>query len=230
MKHLLLLAAALTISLQAAAGDYVVTSPDGHLSATVNDDAALSWSIRHDVIIPYLRMLPGPLDYTPGAMRNATRHNFFGNNNNPMSQGTRVHQMAMYVIYEAPLQMLADSPTRYIENEECTALIATVPTIWDETIPLAGEMGEYVAIARRKGTEWYIAALNNWTPRTITLSLDFLTSPVTIETFADGINADREATDYTHSRRTLQPGDTITISLAPGGGWIGRSHTPRPLR
>lgn len=174
---------------------------------------------RYDVSIPYLRMLPGPLDYTPGAMLNATRHNFFGNNNNPMSMGTRVHQMAMYIIYEAPLQMLADTPTRYKQNQECTSFIAAVPTVWDETRPLAGEMGEYVAIARRSGNRWFIAAMNDWSPRTLTLKLDFLTAPATLDAFADGINADREATDYAHSRRTVQPGEELTITLAPGGGW-----------
>lgn len=174
---------------------------------------------RYDVSIPYLRMLPGPLDYTPGAMLNATRHNFFGNNNNPMSMGTRVHQMAMYVIYEAPLQMLADTPTRYKQNQECTTFIAAVPTVWDETRPIAGEMGEYVAIARRSGNRWFVAAMNNWTPRTLTLKLDFLTTPATLDAFADGINADREATDYAHSRRTVQPGEELTVTLAPGGGW-----------
>lgn len=177
---------------------------------------------RYDVSIPYLRMLPGPLDYTPGAMQNATRHNFFGNNGNPMSMGTRVHQMAMYVIYEAPLQMLADTPSRYMQQQECTDFIAAVPTVWDETRPLAGEMGEYVAIARRKGTKWFIAAMNNWTPRTLTLSLDFITAPATMDIFADGINADREATDYAHSKRTVKPGEQVTIHLAPGGGWAAR--------
>ena len=104
---------------------------------------------RYDVSIPYLRMMPGPLDYTPGAMNNATRDNFFGNNNHPMSQGTRVHQVAMYIIYDAPLQMLADSPTNYKHNQECTDFISQIPTTFDETVALAGEMGEYVAIAKR---------------------------------------------------------------------------------
>lgn len=174
---------------------------------------------RYDVSIPYLRMLPGPLDYTPGAMLNATRHNFFGNNNNPMSMGTRVHQMAMYIVYEAPLQMLADTPTRYKQNQECTTFIAAVPTTWDETRPIAGEMGEYVAIARRHGNRWFVATMNNWAPRTLHLKLDFLTAPATLDAFADGINADREATDYAHFRRTVQPGEELTITLAPGGGW-----------
>lgn len=174
---------------------------------------------RYDVSIPFLRMLPGPLDYTPGAMHNATRHNFFGNNNNPMSMGTRVHQMAMYVIYEAPLQMLADSPTHYQQNQECTSFISRIPTTWDETRPLLGDMGEYVAIARRKGQTWFVAAMTNWTPRTLTLSLDFLSAPAKMDAFADGINADREATDYSHSSRSVQPGEKVTINLAPGGGW-----------
>lgn len=175
---------------------------------------------RYDVSIPYLRMLPGPLDYTPGAMLNATRDHFFGNNNHPMSMGTRVHQMAMYVIYEAPLQMLADSPTRYMQNQECTDFIAAVPTTFDETVPLCGEMGEYVAIARRKGDTWYVAAMNNWSPRTLTIDLSrFLKAESTMDSFADGVNADREATDYRHVTRTVAPTDTLTLHLAPAGGW-----------
>lgn len=175
---------------------------------------------RYDVSIPYLRMLPGPLDYTPGAMLNATRDHFFGNNDHPMSQGTRVHQMAMYTLYEAPLQMLADSPTHYEQNQECTDFIAQVPTTWDETVPLCGEMGEYVAIARRKGDRWFVAAMNNWTPRTLTIALDkFLSQPMSMDCFADGINADREATDYKHTTRRINPAETLTIELKPAGGW-----------
>ena len=175
---------------------------------------------RYDVSIPYLRMLPGPMDYTPGAMHNATRDHFFGNNAHPMSQGTRVHQMAMYTIYEAPLQMLADSPTNYIKNQECTDFIAAVPTTFDETVALAGEMGEYVAIARRKGNTWYVAAMNNWTERDITIDLSkFISADMTMDSFADGMNAHREATDYKHVCRKVSPGEKITVHLAPAGGW-----------
>ena len=175
---------------------------------------------RYDVSIPYLRMLPGPLDYTPGAMHNATRDHFFGNNNHPMSQGTRVHQMAMYTIYEAPLQMLADSPTHYEQNQECTDFIAKVPTSFDETTPLLGEMGEYVAIARRKGNTWYVAAMNNWTKRELTIKLSsFLTEKMKMDSFEDGINADREATDYKHVVREVSPNEEIKVKLAPAGGW-----------
>lgn len=178
---------------------------------------------RYDVSIPYLRMLPGPMDYTPGAMHNATRDHFFGNNSHPMSQGTRVHQMAMYTIYEAPLQMLADSPTHYMQNQECTTFISAVPTTYDETVPLAGEMGEYVAIARRKGNTWYVAALNNWTARNLSINLSqFLSAGMNMDSFADGINAHKEATDYKHVCRKVSPTETLTIHLAPGGGWTAR--------
>lgn len=175
---------------------------------------------RYDVTIPYLRMMPGPLDYTPGAMNNATRDNFFGNNNHPMSQGTRVHQMAMYIIYDAPLQMLADSPSSYKRNQECTDFISLVPTTFDETVALAGEMGEYVAIAKRKGNRWFVAAMTNWTSRTVTLTLGSLDNIGTrANIFRDGVNADKDATDYRAEKVTLKD-KNITINLAPGGGWV----------
>lgn len=137
-----------------------------------------------------------------------------------MSQGTRVHQMAMYTIYEAPLQMLADSPTNYIKNQECTDFIAAVPTTFDETVALAGEMGEYVAIARRKGNTWYVAAMNNWTKRDITIDLSkFISADMTMDSFADGMNAHRKATDYKHVCRKVSPSEKITVHLAPAGGW-----------
>ena len=182
-------------------------------------DGPLHDQPRYDCTIPYLRMLPGPMDYTPGAMRNATRANFFGNNNNPMSQGTRVHQLAMYAIFEAPLQMMADSPTSYERNPECADFIAHIPTTFDQTVALGGEMGEWVAIARRKGNVWYIGAMTNWTPRQLKLDLSQLNiSDRKAIVFADGINADRDATDWTSTELTIgqQP---LSISLAPGGGW-----------
>ena len=172
---------------------------------------------RYDCTIPYLRALPGPMDYTPGAMLNATKSNFFGNNNNPMSQGTRVHQMAMYTLFEAPLQMMADSPSKYLQNPECAAFIANIPTTFDETVVLGGEMGEWLALARRKGNTWYVAAMNNWTPRDLQLDLSFLNGRKA-RVFADGINADREATDWQGYEQTLD-GSPVNVHLAPAGGW-----------
>ena len=175
---------------------------------------------RYDVTAPYLRMLAGPMDYTPGAMSNAMKDSFFGNNNHPMSQGTRVHQMAMYTVFEAPLQMMADSPTKYMQNQECTDFIAQVPTTFDETKALDGRLGEYIVIARRKGTTWYVAAMTDWTPRDLAIDLSFLgTGKHQAEIFADGINAMKEASDYKRSQQTVTSTDRLNIHLSSGGGW-----------
>ena len=178
---------------------------------------------RYDVTIPYLRMLAGPLDYTPGAMRNATKSEFRTSNDRPMSMGTRVHQMAMYTVFEAPLQMLADSPSRYMKEQECTDFIAQVPTTFDETVVLAGEIGEYIALARRKGDTWYVAAMTNWTARSLDIDLSFLgEGNFKAEIFSDGVNADREATDYKKQTRTVTSADRLEVAMMPGGGWTAR--------
>ena len=193
-------------------------------------DGPLHDQPRYDVTIPFLRALPGAFDYTPGAMVNAVRSQFFGNNDHPMSQGTRVHQMAMYTIFDAPLQMLADSPTKYMQNQECTDFISQIPTVYDQVVPLDGKLGEYVVVAKRKGNKWYIAAMNNWQARDLTVDLSHLVTPNdktrkleklngTANIFADGINADREATDYKHTYRQVTSDDKLQIHLAPGGGW-----------
>ncbi len=185
-----------------------------------SDNGPLHDQPHYDVTIPYLRMLAGPLDYTPGAMANAMKDSFFGNNDHPMSQGTRVHQMAMYTTFEAPLQMLADSPTKYMQNQECTDFIAQVPTTFDETIALDGEIGKYTLIARRKGSTWYLAAMTDWVPRDLTVYLSFLGSGQhQADIFADGVNAGKEATDYLHTRKTVSSSDRLPIHLSSGGGW-----------
>ena len=193
-------------------------------------DGPLHDQPRYDVTIPFLRALPGAFDYTPGAMVNAVRLQFFGNNDHPMSQGTRVHQMAMYTIFDAPLQMLADSPTKYMQNQECIDFISQIPTVYDQVVPLDGKLGEYVVVAKRKGNKWYIAAMNNWQARDLTVDLSRLVTPNDTtgklekmngkaNIFADGINADREATDYKHTYRQVTSDDKLQIHLAPGGGW-----------
>ncbi len=175
---------------------------------------------RYDVTIPYLRALAGPMDYTPGSMANALRSNFFGNNGHPMSQGTRVHQLAMYTIFEAPLQMLADSPKRYTREQECTDFIAKVPTVFDETVALDGGLGEYIVIARRKGSTWYVAAMTDWTARDVVVDLSFLgAGSHSADIFADGANAHRDAEDYKHTTRTVSSSDKLQVHLASGGGW-----------
>ena len=183
-------------------------------------DGPLHNQPRYDVTAPYLRMLAGPMDYTPGAMTNAMKDNFFGNNDHPMSQGTRVHQMAMYTTFDAPLQMLADSPTKYMQNQECTDFIAQIPTTFDETIALDGQLGEYTLIARRKGTTWYLAAMTDWTPRDLTVSLSFLSAGQhQADIFTDGVNASKDATDYRHLQQAVTSSDRLDIHLSSGGGW-----------
>ncbi|MDQ6888959.1 MAG: glycoside hydrolase family 97 protein, partial [Bacteroidota bacterium] len=185
---------------------------------TPNDDVP-----RYDVTIPFIRMVAGPMDYTPGAMRNATKSNFRPINSMPMSQGTRCHQMAMYVVFEAPLQMLSDNPTAYMKEQECTDFIAKVPTVFDETVALSGAVGEYVAIARKKDKVWYAGAMANWTARDMEISFSFLgAGNYQAEIFKDGINADRDATDYKKEIIKVTSADKITIHLAPGGGWAAR--------
>ena len=185
------------------------------------------WAIedqpRYVTSIPYIRMMAGPMDYTPGAMRNAIKENFRPIGANPMSQGTRCCQLAMYVVFEAPLQMLSDNPTTYMKEQECTDFITKVPTTFDETVPLDGKVGEYVALARKKGDVWYVGAITNWDARDVTLDFSFLgegTYQATV--FKDGVNADRDATDYKKEVVKISSADKLTIQLSPGGGWAAR--------
>ena len=190
---------------------------------TPNDDVPL-----YDVTIPFIRMVAGPMDYTPGAMRNATKSYFRPNNSLPMSQGTRCHQLAMYTIFEAPLQMLADNPTAYLKEPESTEFIASVPTTFDETVAMSGKVGEHVAIARKKGDTWYVGAMTNWTARDIELDFSFLgAGNYEAVVFKDGINADRDATDYKKETIKITPGQRMTIHMAPGGGWAARINTAK---
>jgi len=177
----------------------------------------------YDVSIPFIRMMAGPMDYTPGAMRNATKEAFRPVNSNPMSQGTRSHQLAMYTIFEAPLQMLSDNPTAYMREKESTDFIAAIPTVFDSTVALDGKVGDYVSIARKKGSTWYAGAMTNWNPRELTVDLSFLGDGQYKATiFEDGINAGKDGTDYTSKTITVTAKDKLNIKMASGGGWAAR--------
>jgi alpha-glucosidase len=178
---------------------------------------------RYDVTLPFIRNLAGPMDYTPGAMRNSNQANFRAINSNPMSKGTRVHQLAMYVVFEVPLQMLSDNPTIYMREQECTDFITKVPTTFDETVPLDGKVAEYVAVARRKGDNWFVGVMTNWSPRELTIDFSFLDDGnYRAEVFSDGINSDRDATDYKKEVVNIKKGDKLTVKLMNGGGWAAR--------
>lgn len=179
--------------------------------------------VTYDVTVPYIRMMAGPMDYTQGAMRNAARGNYRPVNSEAMSQGTRCRQLAEYVIFDSPLNMLCDSPSNYMKEKECTDFIATVPEIWDETRGLDGKVGEYVAIARRNGQVWYVGAMTDWSARELTLDLGFLPEgEYVVELFRDGVNADRAACDYRKETVDLPADRKIAVKMAPGGGWAAK--------
>ena len=181
--------------------------------------------VTYDVTIPFIRMLAGPMDYTPGAMRNAGKSNYRPVNSEPMSQGTRCRQLAMYVVFDAPLNMLSDSPSLYRQESECTAFIAGVPTVWDETKILQGKVAEYIVTARKKGSEWYLGAMTDWTARELEVDLSFIgEGAYEIEYFTDGINADRAARDYKKVVAPLPSNRKITLKMAPGGGFAARIY------
>jgi alpha-glucosidase len=170
-------------------------------------------------------MFLGPMDYTPGAMLNAQKDMFAPIFKRPMALGTRCHQLAMYVVYESPLQMLSDSPSNYEREPESLEFLREVPTEWDDTVPLDGKISQYLVVARRNGKEWYVGAMSDWTPRDLQIGLSFLPAgDFTMEAYEDGINADRMASDYKKTTARVSQGSDLKIHLAPGGGWAARIH------
>jgi alpha-glucosidase len=190
----------------------------------------VKWSVpgvdfaKTDLSVFYCRMSAGPLDYTPGAMRNATRKTFRPSYSTPESMTTRVHQLSLYVMYDSPLQMMCDSPSMYRENEECARFISEIPTTWDETIGLEGDMDRYALIARRKGDVWYVAAIGPRQPFSVDVQLDFLSDGVwQADIFEDGpLASAKDASDYKHKRATYCRGSTLKINMAGGGGYVAR--------
>ena len=180
---------------------------------------------KHNVTLPFTRMFLGPMDYTPGAMRNATRATFRPINSQPMAMGTRCHQLAMYVVYEAPLQMLSDSPSNYLREPEAMEFLGAVPTEWDDTKVLDAKIAEYVVVARRNGKDWYIGAMGDWTPHTLEIDLSFLPDGnFTMDAYQDGVNADLNASDYKKTSTSVNRGTKLKLKLAGGGGWAARIH------
>ena len=180
---------------------------------------------EHNVTLPFTRLFLGPMDFTPGAMLNAPKASFSPIMPHPMSLGTRCHQLAMYVVYESPLQMLADSPSNYMREPETMEFLAAVPTEWDESIALDGRIREYVSIARRNGRDWYVGAMTNWTGREMEIDFSFLPEGnFHMEAYQDGVNADRYGSDYKRVRMDVNRTSKLKVKLAPGGGWAARIH------
>lgn len=177
-------------------------------------------SPENAVTIPFIRMLAGPMDYTPGAMINATKAQFKPVFDKPMSQGTRCQQLAMYVVFESPLQMLADNPSHYRNETACMEFLASVPSVWDETVVLEAKVADYILLARRSGDTWFIGAMTDWDPRDLTVDLSFLgNGKFILRSWEDGANADRYAEDFTVDEQLVGSSDSLRVHLAPGGGF-----------
>uniref|UniRef100_UPI0032173090 glycoside hydrolase family 97 protein n=1 Tax=uncultured Draconibacterium sp. TaxID=1573823 RepID=UPI0032173090 len=175
---------------------------------------------EHNVTLPFIRMVAGPMDYTPGAMLNARKDNFKAIFTEPMSSTTRCHQLAMYVVYESPLQMLADNPSNYYREPECMKFLSQVPTEWDDTKVLAAKVSDYIAVARKAGNRWYIGAMTDWDERSLTVKLDFLPKGKhTMRIWKDGINANKHAADFAMTKIVVNSGDEIQIPMKKGGGY-----------
>jgi len=182
------------------------------------------WSDRatpeYAVTAPFIRMFAGPMDYTPGAMNNAQKRSFHADHHRPMSQGTRAHQMAQFVVFNSPLQMLADTPSAYRQNPECLEFLSRIPVTWDQTLALKAKVGDYLAVARRKDKDWYVGAMTDWQPREMTIDFGFLPGgKYTAKIISDGINADKIGIDYKHQTHQVSTDTKMKIKLAPGGGW-----------
>ncbi|MDZ7374540.1 MAG: glycoside hydrolase family 97 protein [candidate division KSB1 bacterium] len=180
------------------------------------------WSDRcspeHEVTIPYIRMLAGPMDFTPGAFHVATRESFIPRATPPMAQGTRAHQLAMYVVYYSPLQMLVDHPSSYW-GQTGFEFLKAVPTVWDETRFLQGKVGDYIVLARRHRDEWYLGCMTDWEPRDLEVPLRFLgRGRYLAQIYADGDEADKVPTSVKAEVREVTAADTLHVHLAPGGG------------
>lgn len=175
---------------------------------------------KHNVTLPFTRMVAGPMDYTPGAMINFHEKDHKIWFNLPASVGTRCHQLGMYVVYESPLQMLADSPSNYYREPACMEFLSQVPAVWDDTRVLKASVGEYVVVARRKGDVWYIGGMVGEKGQTFEIDLDFISKGnKTLTYWEDGVNVDMNANDFARRTQKVKKGDKITITMYDGGGY-----------
>jgi alpha-glucosidase len=178
---------------------------------------------EHDVTLPFTRMFLGPMDYTPGATKNAVKKSFTHIFEAPMSVGTRAHELAKYVVFESPLQMLSDSPSNYLREPDMMEFLAPVPSVWDETRVLDAKIGDYVLVARRNGRDWWVGAMTDWTARDLEVDLSFLPEGAfELDAYQDGINADRWGSDYARAKSDVDRTRRLKIRLAEGGGWAAR--------
>ncbi|MEG0518048.1 MAG: glycoside hydrolase family 97 protein [Bacteroidales bacterium] len=175
---------------------------------------------KHNVTLPFTRMAAGPMDYTPGGMINSHHKDFTPVYNTPATIGTRCHQLGMYVVYESPLQMLADTPSNYYKEKECMEFLSAVPVVWDETIVLKAAVGKYIIVARRDGDTWYIGGMTGEKGGSFEIDLSFIKGERTLVSWEDGINVAMQASDYKKSEKKVKEGDKITVTMYDGGGYV----------
>lgn len=174
---------------------------------------------KHNVTLPFTRMVAGPMDYTPGAMKNLHEKDHQINFNLPASVGTRCHQLGMYVVYESPLQMLADTPTAYEKEPECMQFLSQVPVVWDETKVISAAVGEHIIVARRNGDTWYLGGMAGEKGGSFEIPLDFIKGNKTMTSWEDGVNVDLNAEDFAVRTKKVKAGDKISVSMYDGGGF-----------
>jgi alpha-glucosidase len=185
----------------------------------VNFDA----SPEHNVTMPFMRTLAGAFDYGPGVMKNVSKSNFCALYGCSMTQGTRCHQLAMYLAFYSPLQFMTDVPTNYLKEPQFLDFLCSIPSVWDVTWPLDSRIGQYITIAKKKDNTWFAGSMTNWDARTLKIKCDFLEKGnYNAEIYTDGPNADRNGIDYKTSTLKVKAGDELTINMAPGGGWIAK--------
>ena len=177
---------------------------------------------KYDVTFPFIRMMAGNVDFTPGALRNGTKENWVECYQNPVSMGTRCHQLACYVVHDSPFTMLCDAPTNYEREQDCVDIITSIPDNFDETRIIQGLIGNYIISARRYGSDWYVGGQTNWDEREVGFSLDFLSPSESYQAtiVCDGLNANHQAEDYMIQRKTLTSKDKLNIKMASGGGFL----------
>jgi alpha-glucosidase len=180
------------------------------------------WSARitpdHNVMLPFTRMLAGPLDYTPGGFRNVTKEQFESRNRQPMVMGTRAHQLALYAIFESAFQMASDYPEAY-QGQPDFEFIKAAPTVWDETHVVNGRPGDYITVARRHGREWFIGSITGWHPNELDVSLEFLgRGDFVAEVYADAADADTNPTHTARETKKVTAATVLHVKLANGGG------------
>jgi alpha-glucosidase len=178
---------------------------------------------EHNLLLPFIRMTAGPMDYEPGILDNATAKTFRPIGDKVMAAGTRCHQAAMFVIYESPIQLFSGNPSQGLLEPAFMELIGSIPTVWDTTIVLDGKLGDYILTARKKGDDWFVGGMTDWTERELQVDWSFLDEG-NYEAVAceDGINANRYASDYKLTTLQLNAKDKSMIRMASGGGWLMR--------